>query len=108
MFPVKEKLIYDFSEVNNDVFCTKAKFRFINGIGYALVDTFSLCVQPVGLFVALVLFVKGNISSSQAILISNTMGIMGKGTKEFNAFLQYIQTVNNPVSMSQLSGDRKP
>lgn len=44
------------------------------------------------MFVALVLFVKGNISPSQAILISNTMGIMGKGTKEFNAFLQYIQT----------------
>ena len=71
--------------------CT-GQFRYINGIGYALVDFFSLYLQPVGLAAAVALLAGGEITAAQAVLAATVMGIMGQGTKEFNAFMQYIQS----------------
>lgn len=92
IFPMKDIVLDTYRQVNENVYQTKRKFRFVNGMGYAFVDLFSLFVQPVGLAVSLIFLAAGEVTASQAVLAANVMGIMGKGTKEFNAFWQYIQS----------------
>lgn len=92
LFPVRGQVEKKYDRQSGEVYRTKAQFRYINGIGYALVDFFSLYLQPVGLAAAVALLAGGEITAAQAVLAATVMGIMGQGTKEFNAFMQYIQS----------------
>ncbi len=92
LFPIRNQMEKKYDKQNTEVYRIKTQFRYINGIGYALVDFFSLYLQPIGLLTAVILLKNGEITAAQAVLAATVMGIMGQGTKEFNAFMQYIQS----------------
>lgn len=91
VFNLEERLAAQYQEICLNIYDTRIRFRFLNGLVDAILLLFQAAAQPAAFLVGIVLLLRGNTSIATIVFSATMVGTMADAMQSLSRFLNGIQ-----------------